>query len=106
MSQLSRAVALTIVLAAGAGCSSRLSTGGSGRYDGSPGPFRVEEGGELLDPPQSRAFAIADHQVAHVYVEDRHDMPRVSKPSMAWRQSGAKRKSARTGSITRARASW
>jgi predicted AlkP superfamily pyrophosphatase or phosphodiesterase len=38
---------------------------------------RVEEGGELLDPPQSRAFAVADHQVAHVYVEDRRDVPRV-----------------------------
>ncbi|MDH4981948.1 alkaline phosphatase family protein [Hyphomicrobium sp. D-2] len=31
---------------------------------------RVEQGGELLDPPQSRAFAVADHQVAHVYVPD------------------------------------
>jgi predicted AlkP superfamily pyrophosphatase or phosphodiesterase len=38
---------------------------------------RVEEGGELLDPPQSRAFAVADHQVAHVYVEDKRDVPRV-----------------------------
>ena len=31
---------------------------------------RVEEGGELLDAPQSRAFAMADHQIAHVYVGD------------------------------------
>jgi predicted AlkP superfamily pyrophosphatase or phosphodiesterase len=38
---------------------------------------RVEEGGELLDPAQSRAFAVADHQVAHVYVEDVRDVPRV-----------------------------
>jgi predicted AlkP superfamily pyrophosphatase or phosphodiesterase len=29
---------------------------------------RVEAGGELLDPPQSDAFAVADHQIAHVYV--------------------------------------
>ncbi|MFA5899567.1 MAG: nucleotide pyrophosphatase/phosphodiesterase family protein [Hyphomicrobium sp.] len=38
---------------------------------------RDEQGGELLDPPQSRAFAVADHQVAHVYVADRADIPRV-----------------------------
>jgi predicted AlkP superfamily pyrophosphatase or phosphodiesterase len=31
---------------------------------------RVEDGGELLDPPQSRAFAVADHQIAHIYVAD------------------------------------
>jgi predicted AlkP superfamily pyrophosphatase or phosphodiesterase len=29
---------------------------------------REEDGGELLDIPQSRAFAVADHQIAHVYV--------------------------------------
>lgn len=29
---------------------------------------RVEQGRELLDPGASRAFAVADHQVAHVYV--------------------------------------
>jgi predicted AlkP superfamily pyrophosphatase or phosphodiesterase len=38
---------------------------------------RNEDGGELLDPPQSRAFAVADHQVAHVYVADPGDIPRV-----------------------------
>jgi predicted AlkP superfamily pyrophosphatase or phosphodiesterase len=38
---------------------------------------RDEQGGELLDPPQSRAFAVADHQVAHVYVPNRDDIPRV-----------------------------
>jgi predicted AlkP superfamily pyrophosphatase or phosphodiesterase len=32
--------------------------------------IRVEEGGELLDIPQCRAFALADHQIAHVYVND------------------------------------
>jgi predicted AlkP superfamily pyrophosphatase or phosphodiesterase len=31
---------------------------------------RVEEGGELLDVPQSRAFAVSDHQIAHVYVAE------------------------------------
>jgi predicted AlkP superfamily pyrophosphatase or phosphodiesterase len=31
---------------------------------------RVEDGGELLDVPQSRAFAVADHQIAHVYVAE------------------------------------
>lgn len=38
---------------------------------------RVEQGGELLDPPQSRAFAVADHQVAHVYVSDPADIDEV-----------------------------
>ena len=38
---------------------------------------RNEDGGELLDPPQSRAFALADHQVAHVYVADKSDIARV-----------------------------
>jgi hypothetical protein len=31
---------------------------------------RVEDGGELLDPVASKAFAVADHQIAHVYVSD------------------------------------
>jgi predicted AlkP superfamily pyrophosphatase or phosphodiesterase len=31
---------------------------------------RVEQGGELLDVAQSRAFAVADHQIAHVYIAD------------------------------------
>jgi predicted AlkP superfamily pyrophosphatase or phosphodiesterase len=29
---------------------------------------RSEDGGELLDLPQSDAFAVADHQIAHIYV--------------------------------------
>jgi predicted AlkP superfamily pyrophosphatase or phosphodiesterase len=33
--------------------------------------------GELLDPWTSRAFAVADHQLAHVYVKDPADLPRV-----------------------------
>jgi predicted AlkP superfamily pyrophosphatase or phosphodiesterase len=31
---------------------------------------RVEDGGEILDLPQSNAFAVADHQIAHVYVSN------------------------------------
>src|SRR5438132_298510 len=37
-----------------------------------PGPF-----GEMLDTFTSRAFAVCDHQLAHVYVNDPADMPRV-----------------------------
>ena len=33
--------------------------------------------GELLDPGTSRAFAVCDHQVAHVYVRDATDIPAV-----------------------------
>ena len=38
---------------------------------------RIEEGLERADVGQSRAFAAADHQVAHVYVRDAADLPRV-----------------------------
>jgi predicted AlkP superfamily pyrophosphatase or phosphodiesterase len=31
---------------------------------------RLEDGGEILDVPQCRAFAIADHQIAHIYVAE------------------------------------
>lgn len=31
---------------------------------------RTEDGGELLDVPQSSAFAVADHQIAHIYLAD------------------------------------
>ena len=37
-----------------------------------PGPF-----GEIFDPFTSRAFAVCDHQLAHVYVRDPADIPRV-----------------------------
>ncbi|MFI9006056.1 alkaline phosphatase family protein [Actinosynnema sp. NPDC053489] len=36
----------------------------------------TQAGMELLDPWTSRAFAVADHQVAHVYVNDPADVPR------------------------------
>jgi predicted AlkP superfamily pyrophosphatase or phosphodiesterase len=38
---------------------------------------RVLDSWELLDPGASRAFAVADHQVAHVYVRDPGDRPAV-----------------------------
>ncbi|WP_295826462.1 nucleotide pyrophosphatase/phosphodiesterase family protein [uncultured Microbacterium sp.] len=38
----------------------------------------VQDGREQLDPWTSRAFAVADHQVAHVYVPDAADLPRVT----------------------------
>jgi len=38
---------------------------------------REELGRELLDPGASRAFAVADHQIAHVYVRDAGDVPAV-----------------------------
>jgi predicted AlkP superfamily pyrophosphatase or phosphodiesterase len=43
------------------------------------GLLRVYEqaGMEYLDPWTSRAFAVADHQVAHVYVADRSDVDKV-----------------------------
>jgi predicted AlkP superfamily pyrophosphatase or phosphodiesterase len=37
-----------------------------------PGPF-----GEVLDTFESRAFAVCDHQLAHVYVRAAKDLPRV-----------------------------
>jgi predicted AlkP superfamily pyrophosphatase or phosphodiesterase len=37
----------------------------------------TQDGMEYLDPWVSRAFAVADHQVAHVYVPDPADLPRV-----------------------------
>ena len=32
---------------------------------------------ELIDPGASRAFAVADHQVAHVYVNDKDSLSEV-----------------------------
>ncbi|MDM4719661.1 alkaline phosphatase family protein [Micromonospora sp. WMMA1363] len=45
------------------------------------GLLRVHKqaGMEYLDPWTSRAFAVADHQVAHVYVRDPADAPAVAK---------------------------
>ncbi|MET0640766.1 MAG: alkaline phosphatase family protein [Hyphomicrobium sp.] len=38
---------------------------------------REEDGGELLDPIASRAFALSDHQIAHIYVADSGVLPKV-----------------------------
>ncbi|MBC7973449.1 MAG: alkaline phosphatase family protein [Myxococcales bacterium] len=40
---------------------------------------RTELGRELLDPGASKAFAVADHQVAHVYVRDPDSVPWVQQ---------------------------
>jgi predicted AlkP superfamily pyrophosphatase or phosphodiesterase len=39
---------------------------------------RLEQGLELLDPGASDAFAVADHQVAHVYVKRPQEVPRIA----------------------------
>ncbi|GID29251.1 alkaline phosphatase family protein [Paractinoplanes brasiliensis] len=39
----------------------------------------TQDGMEYLDPWMSRAFAVADHQVAHVYVRDPADIAAVAK---------------------------
>ena len=40
---------------------------------------REEGGTELLDPGASRAFAVADHQTAHVYIENPEDVEPVAR---------------------------
>src|SRR5262249_26433879 len=40
---------------------------------------RIEDRGELLDIPQSKAFALADHQVAHIYVQQSQMVPEVKR---------------------------
>ncbi|MDI6098790.1 alkaline phosphatase family protein [Actinoplanes sp. NEAU-A12] len=39
----------------------------------------TQDGMEYLDPWTSRAFAVADHQIAHVYVRRPADVPQVAK---------------------------
>lgn len=39
--------------------------------------LKVDLGREYLDPGSSRAFAVADHQLCHVYVREPADVPRV-----------------------------
>lgn len=56
------------------------------------GPF-----GETLDTYQSRAFAVVDHQLAHVYVRDAEDIPKtrellVNLPGVAQALVGSDRK--------------
>lgn len=40
---------------------------------------REEKGGEILIPGSSRAFAVADHQVAHIYIKNQDDIPAIKK---------------------------
>ncbi len=40
---------------------------------------RSEDGGDVLDPVASKAFAVADHQIAHIYIADRDLIPTVSR---------------------------
>lgn len=40
---------------------------------------REELGKELLDPGASTAFAVADHQIAHIYVSDRTQIPEIQQ---------------------------
>jgi len=40
---------------------------------------RHEDGTEIFDAGASRAFAVADHQIAHVYVKDPADLDAISK---------------------------
>lgn len=40
---------------------------------------RETPAGELLDPFASRAFAVSDHQIAHIYVRAPADLPRVAR---------------------------
>jgi len=39
--------------------------------------LKVDLEREYLDPGASRAFAVADHQVCHIYVRDKRDLPAV-----------------------------
>ncbi|PIG92776.1 nucleotide pyrophosphatase/phosphodiesterase family protein [Gloeocapsopsis sp. IPPAS B-1203] len=41
--------------------------------------IREELGRELLDPGASTAFAVADHQIAHIYVSDRNKIAEVQQ---------------------------
>ena len=43
----------------------------------------TQDGMEYLDPWTSRAFAVADHQVAHVYVDDPADLETVARSCCA-----------------------
>lgn len=38
---------------------------------------REERGLELLDAGASKAFAVADHQIAHIYIQDKNEIPTI-----------------------------
>ncbi len=50
--------------------------------------IRLERGLELLDAGTSRAFAVADHQVAHIYCKDKMLIPRAEKTFGSTRRGG------------------
>ncbi len=39
--------------------------------------LKIDLGREYLDPGASRAFAVSDHQIAHIYVQKQHDIAAV-----------------------------
>ncbi|MCV9928581.1 alkaline phosphatase family protein [Flavobacterium sp. LS1R49] len=41
--------------------------------------IREERGLELLDTGECRAFALADHQITHIYVKDKNDLPKLKE---------------------------
>jgi len=41
--------------------------------------IRIERNLELLDAGASKAFAVADHQIAHVYIKDRSQIEKIKK---------------------------
>jgi predicted AlkP superfamily pyrophosphatase or phosphodiesterase len=41
--------------------------------------IREERGLELLDTGECKAFALADHQIAHIYVKDKREIPELKK---------------------------
>ncbi len=41
--------------------------------------IREERGLEILDPGASKAFAVADHQIAHIYINDKSLIPEIKK---------------------------
>ena len=41
--------------------------------------IREERGLELLDAGESQAFAVADHQIAHIYVNDKRELDNIKK---------------------------
>ena len=41
--------------------------------------LKMDLGREYLDPGRCRAFSVSDHQIAHIYVKDRSDIPEVKR---------------------------
>ena len=71
----------------------------------------TQDGMEYLDPMASRAFAVADHQIAHVYVRRPEDLdatrePPSRGPARHRRTPRRRGQEGRTASTTRAPANW